>query len=127
MENGKWKMENGKLKKLFYILFVIAFIIPILITINYNYANEFLKALFLFVYPKMNIVYYGFLILFLFLSFIKKYSYFAVIGGILFIVFFYIYLGITSYLIPLFKAKDFAKKYPDTILTTVDKLKDMGE
>ncbi len=52
----------------------------------------------------MNIVYYGFLILFLFLNFIKKYSYFAVIGGILFIVFFYIY-----------------------IFTTVDKLKNMGE
>jgi 4-amino-4-deoxy-L-arabinose transferase-like glycosyltransferase len=114
-------------KKLFFLLFTIAFLIPIFITLFYPYSNGFLKALFLTVYPKMNIVYYGFLILFLFLNFIKKYSYFAVIGGILFIVFFYIYIGITSYLLPLFKAKDFVRKHPDTIFTTVDKLKNMGE
>jgi len=120
-------MENKKLKKLFYILFVISFFIPIVMTFFYNQTEGFLKILILAIYPKMNIIYYGFLILFLFLSFIKKYSSFAIKSGILFIVFFFIYLGITTYLIPLYKAKNFAKKYSNSILTTMDKLKNIGE
>jgi len=112
-------------KKIFYILFSIAFLIPIIITLYYPYSNGFLKTLFLVIYPKMNIIYYGFLILFLFLSFIKKYSKFAVTTGILYIIFFYTYLGISTYLIPKIKAENFAKTHKNTIFTTMDNLKNI--
>ncbi|GAX87636.1 conserved hypothetical protein [Lebetimonas natsushimae] len=114
-------MKSEKLKRLFYILFTIAFLIPMFITFFYSDFSPFLKALFLVVYPKMNIIYYGFLILFLFLSFNKKYSRFAVITGILYILFFYLYLGVSYYLIPYFKAKNIAKE-KNAIFTTVDNL-----
>jgi hypothetical protein len=114
-------MKIEKLKKLFYILFTIAFLIPFFITLFYNYSSPFFKVLFLNIYPKMNILYYGFLILFLFLSFNKKYSRFAVTAGILYIVFFYLYLGIAYYLLPYFKAKQIAKE-KNAIFITVDKL-----
>jgi hypothetical protein len=114
-------MRSINLKKLFYLLFTIAFFIPIFITLFYSFSSPFLKVLFLNIYPKMNIVYYGFLILFLFLSFNKKYSRFAVITGILYIIFFYIYLIVSSFLIPYFKAKEIAKE-KNAIFTTADKL-----
>jgi len=111
------------MKKLFYILFIIAFLIPFFITFYYPYANDFLKSLFLVSYHKFNIIYYGFLILFLFLSFIKKYSKFAITTGILYIIFFYVYFGISIFIIPKIKAKKFLKTHPNAILTTMDKLK----
>jgi hypothetical protein len=114
-------MRSINLKKLFYLLFTIAFFIPIFITLFYNFSSPFLKVLFLNIYPKMNIIYYGFLILFLFLSFNKKYSNFAVNTGILYIVLFYLYLGVFYYLIPYFKAKNIAKK-EHAIFTTADNL-----
>jgi hypothetical protein len=114
-------MKSINLKKLFYLLFTIAFFIPIFITLFYNFFSPFLKVLFLNIYPKMNIIYYGFLILFFFLSFKKKYSRFAILTGILYIVFFYLYLAISSYILPYFKAKEIAKE-KNAIFTTVDNL-----
>jgi len=114
-----------KTKNLFYTLFGIAFLIPVAITLYYPVSKGFLKALFLVIYPKMNIVYYGFLIFFLFLSFKKKYSSFATTAGILYIVFFYIYLGLSTYLIPKIKAENFTKTDKNAILTTMDNLKNI--
>lgn len=114
-------MKSINLKKLFYLLFTIAFFIPIFITLFYSVSTPFLKVLFLVIYPKMNIIYYGFLILFLFLSFSKKFSKFATVTGILYIIFFYLYLGIFYYLMPYFKAKEIAKE-KNAIFTTADKL-----
>ncbi|WP_024787272.1 MULTISPECIES: hypothetical protein [unclassified Lebetimonas] len=108
-------------KKLFFLLFTIAFLIPIFITIFFSHFSPFWKVLFLVIYPKMNLIYYGFLILFLFLSFSKKYSHFAVITGILYVIFFYFYLCIFYYALPYFKAKEIAKK-ENAIFTTADNL-----
>jgi len=113
------------MKKIFYSLFTIAFFAPFLISFYYPHANGFLKAVFLVISNKFNLIYYGFLILFLFLSFIKKYSKFAITTGVLYIIFFYLYIGISTFLIPKIKAQKFLKNHPNAILTTMDNLKNM--
>jgi len=111
------------MRVVFYILFAIAFFIPMAASIYITQnPDESLKALYLIVFKYFNLMYYALLILFLFASFKFKE---AVIGGIIFILGYFGFIYLKEFYLAKKHALKKAKELNAYVLS-LDKLKDFG-